>query len=348
MTKIPQQIIIDPSLTALNSYISAQSNKKRFIILVDNHTQQYCLPYVLEQSPALIQPDIIEIPAGEQNKNTDQLLFILSQLTQMNADKNACLINLGGGVICDIGAFAASIYKRGISYLHVPTTLLAQIDASIGGKNGIDFQGYKNLLGTIGFPELTVISKKFLDTLPQKELKSGIAEAFKHGLIADKEFWNQIRTTPLDQIDLIISRSVEIKESIVAKDPYEIGLRKILNAGHTIGHAIEAIKLATESTVTHGEAVAAGLIIESYISKELGYLPESEWVEIEKTIVEFFGTIDVKQIDIDALLLQMKQDKKNQQNHIHFSLIRKIGDASFNDTCSDEIILKAWHYYQQR
>jgi 3-dehydroquinate synthase len=348
MTKIPQQIIIDPSLTALNSYISAQSNKKRFIILVDNHTQQYCLPYVLEQSPALIQPDIIEIPAGEQNKNTDQLLFILSQLTQMNADKNACLINLGGGVICDIGAFAASIYKRGISYLHVPTTLLAQIDASIGGKNGIDFQGYKNLLGTIGFPELTVISKKFLDTLPQKELKSGIAEAFKHGLIADKEFWNQIRTTPLDQIDLIISRSVEIKESIVAKDPYEIGLRKILNAGHTIGHAIEAIKLQTKEPVTHGEAVAAGLLMECYISKELGYLPEAEWLEIEQTILGFFGKIEIQKIEQDALLLQMKQDKKNTQNHIHFSLIRQIGHATYNDTCSYEIILKALDYYQKK
>jgi 3-dehydroquinate synthase len=342
-----QKVQIDHHLEELGTYLLNLPAFIKPVVLVDTHTREKCLPVFNSAVPASKGFSIIEIPAGEFNKSPEQLLAILTELVNLGADKHTLLINLGGGVVSDIGAFAATIYKRGIRFIHIPTSLLAQIDASIGGKNGIDFLGYKNLLGTITFPEQVFISKKFLETLPGPEMKSGVAEAFKHGLIADKELWDHIKDAPLDHIDHLLERSVSIKLSIVSEDPYEKNTRKILNAGHTIGHAIEAARMQVNDPVSHGEAVAAGLIMECYISQEMNLLPKDEFIEIEQTILRFFGKIKIDNLGREALLKLMLQDKKNQDQKISFSLIRSIGRASIDDYCSEELIFQALDYYSK-
>jgi len=345
MSSFSINVHIDHDLKQLQDYLSGFPAQKEFIILADTNTSHYCLKHLKENFGESNESRIITIPPGEKNKNFDQLQFILSQLAEYGANRNTLLINLGGGVICDMGGFAASIYKRGIQYIHVPTTLLAMVDASIGGKNGIDFNGYKNLIGTITLPENVFISKKFLDTLPPIEKNNGIVEAFKHGLIADKAYWDKIKNDPLYNIEELIATSVKIKSTIVSGDLTEKGDRKKLNAGHTIGHAIEALKLDEDEPVAHGEAVAAGLIAECYISNKLGYLSTEEQAEIEKVLLKVTEKIDLKKSDINDLLKKMRQDKKNTDEKISFSLIRNIGTATINDHCNDELIEEAIQYY---
>lgn len=345
MSSIPLNVHIDPELKLLQDYLTGFPEQKEFIILADTNTSHYCLKHLKEKFGESNESRIITIPPGEKNKSFDQLQNILSQLAQYEANRNTLLINLGGGVICDIGGFAASIYKRGIQYIHVPTSLLAMVDASIGGKNGIDFNGYKNLVGTITLPEKVFISKKFLDTLPPVEKNNGLIEALKHGLIYDKSYWDAIKKDPFEDIEKLIGTSVKIKTTIVSSDMNEKGDRKKLNAGHTIGHAIEAWKLDEEDSIMHGEAVAAGLVMECYISNKLGYLSEEEQHEIEKILFKVSDKINLKKCDKDDLIRKMRQDKKNENQKISFSLIRSIGNASINDHCEDDLIKEAIQYY---
>jgi 3-dehydroquinate synthase len=345
MSSFPLNVHIDHTLKQLQDYLSGFPAQKEFIILADTNTSHYCLKHLKEKFGESNESRIITISPGEKNKNFEQLQSILSQLADYGADKNTLLINLGGGVICDIGGFAASIYKRGIQYIHIPTSLLAMVDASIGGKNGIDFNGYKNLVGTITLPERVFISKKFLDTLPPVEKSNGVVEALKHGLISDKIYWDKIKEEPIENVEELINTSVKIKSAIVVGDLNEKADRKKLNAGHTIGHAIEAWKLEQDEPIAHGEAVAAGLIMECYISNRLGYLSEEQQAEIEKVLMKTTDIIDLKRSDINDLLKKMRQDKKNEDQKISFSLIRNIGSATYNDHCSDELIKEAVQYY---
>lgn len=348
MQSYPLNVYIDPELKLLREYLNALPTEMEFIILTDSNTFRYCLKILKSLGGETKESKVITIPPGETSKNMEQLEGILKQLTDFGADRNTLLINLGGGVICDIGGFAASIYKRGIKYIHIPTSLLAQVDASIGGKNGIDFMGLKNIIGTITLPEKVFISKKFLDTLPQAEKRDGLIEAFKHALIADKLYWDQIKDDPFEDIDLLLERSVQIKTNIVSNDLNEKGDRKKLNAGHTIGHAIESWKLEEGSIIMHGEAVAAGLIMELYISNKLGYISSEEQKEIEKVLLKRTDKVNLKKYDKDDLLRRMRQDKKNENQKISFSLIRKIGEASTNDHCDDPLIIEAIEYYIKR
>ncbi|MDW8210258.1 MAG: 3-dehydroquinate synthase [Cytophagales bacterium] len=303
-------------------------------VLVDENTYQYCYPIV---APILPQGhQIIAIPSGEQHKNLQTCQQIWQALTNMQADRNALLINLGGGVISDMGGFCAATYKRGIRFVQIPTTLLAQVDASIGGKLGIDFQGFKNHIGVFQLPFCVLIDTSFLATLPWRQLRSGFAELLKHSLIADWQAWYELtRAHHLQDVDWqkVVHHSIAIKERIVSQDPHEKGLRKILNFGHTLGHAIETYFLENrpaEQGLLHGEAIAAGMIAEAWLAVRKTGLPQQEFEEIKWHLLQLYGKIAISQHEIASIAQLALQDKKNQNGIIQLSLIEAIGACKYN------------------
>ena len=248
----------------------------KVFVFTDSNTSEICLPVFREMLDDFSEFDLIETDPGEENKNIDFCIGIWKTLLDFEADRKCLMINLGGGVITDMGGFIASTYKRGIHFINIPTTLLAQVDASVGGKTGIDIDNVKNMVGTFTLPQAVFIETAFLKTLPECELLSGFAEMIKHGLIADKGYFEVLRNSDYKNLDAqAIYRSVEIKNEIVTTDPHEQNLRKILNFGHTIGHAIEGYSLLNDgSPLLHGEAIAAGMICEGYLSHKLNGLPD--------------------------------------------------------------------------
>ena len=327
----------------LNKLISVEKYSSIFI-LVDQNTKRHCLKKLSIDDHQLT---VIQIKSGEKNKNIRTCEKIWNELSRKNADRRSLLINLGGGVITDIGGFAASCYKRGIDFINVPTTLLAQVDASVGGKTGIDLAGFKNQIGAFAFPKAVFINPDFLKTLNKREMLSGFAEVAKHGLIADKNYWNAIRNTKEiitpHLSDLLLS-SIEIKNKIVSADPYENGLRKTLNFGHTIGHAIESASLKTKKPLLHGEAIAIGMICEAYISRKCCGLSGEELNEITSFITSRFHPKAIK-YPAKKLIALMRQDKKNTNSEINFTLLSSIGKAEVNHTCTEELIEEAISYF---
>ena len=344
----------EDSFAALNKFLSDKKYSSVFI-LVDQNTKKRCLPLLKRSFDSLISLSVIQIKSGEKNKNIRTCEKIWKELSKQNADRKSLLINLGGGVITDIGGFAASAYKRGIDFINIPTTLLAQVDASVGGKTGIDFYDFKNQIGTFSFPKAVFINPEFLKTLNKRELLSGFAEVIKHGLIADKDYWKQIQTSSPALLlqekggstqawDKLILESVEIKNKIVSADPYENGLRKTLNFGHTIGHAVESASLKTKKPLLHGEAVAVGMICEAYLSRKCCGLPSEELDAITKFIITVFNPKTVK-FSVKSLITFMKQDKKNSDGEINFTLLSAIGKAETNNSCSEVLIEESVHFY---
>lgn len=295
-------------------------------VLVDENTHEYCLEFLLTSFEALANAEVIVLPAGEQSKVLEICAQVWETLTDAGFDRHDLLINLGGGMVTDLGGFAASIYKRGISFINIPTSLLAVVDASIGGKTGIDFAGYKNQIGTFAQPKATFIDLRFLSTLPHDEWKNGFAELLKHALIADPDLW--LKLTAIQEISReldqqMIRRGVEIKQEVVLADPLEKGKRKVLNFGHTIGHAIESYYLDSATPIPHGHAVAIGLLLESHLSMTLSRLNQNEFLAIERAIKKYF-TIQIPG-EIDAIWGLMQQDKKNQNNEVRICLLSRIG-----------------------
>ncbi len=287
--------------------------------------------------------DVIIVPAGEENKNLASCTKILHVLTEKNADRHALLINLGGGMITDLGGFAASTYKRGIDFFNVPTSLLGMVDAAIGGKTGINLENYKNQLGTFQIAKNVIVNDIFLDTLPDAEFKSAYAEVLKYALIADKEMWNELNSVPetsRERMD-IIKRCINIKNEITLSDPHEKAERKLLNFGHTVGHAIEGLSHEKNKPVLHGEAIAAGMMVESYLSIAKGELSEPEFIEILSKIKLFCNPANIDDFSIEELLAFMRQDKKNYKSEIRFSLLKSIGDGIFDIGISEEEIAEA-------
>ena len=329
--------------TALNEVLSTiLAPYSKVFILVDSHTAIDCLPILKIEKLV----DIITIPASEENKNSTQLLKIWEVLTTNFADRKSVLINLGGGMITDIGGFAASCYKRGIDFINIPTTILAQVDASIGGKTGIDFAGYKNQIGAFSFPIQTIIAPLFLDTLPQREYKSGIAEMLKHYLIADENaFTTFVNSTKIS--DEQIENAIAIKLKFVEADPMEKNIRKALNFGHTIGHAIESFLLNKNEDILHGEAVAAGMICESFIAYKKGLITIENLVQIKEKIDEIFPLIPIHENDFDAIIGYALQDKKNENSKVNFTLINGIGDYLINQTADSLLMKDALKFYGQ-
>lgn len=332
----------------LNSWISNYNYSKLFI-LVDETTNEFCLPKLLPLLEVEIPIEIIEIEAGEEMKNISTCVEIWSILADLGADRKSALLNLGGGVITDLGGFVASTFKRGIDFINIPTTLLGMVDAAIGGKNGVDLGALKNQIGVINAPKLVLIDTDFLETLPQNHLKSGLAEMLKHGLIFDKTYWNQFKDLQdlnFDDLDQLIHRSVEIKNEIVCQDPTETGMRKALNFGHTIGHAIESHFLETPTPLLHGEAIAIGMVLESYISKKKNLISAAEYIEIKSTLLAIFGKHIFTSNDIEAILNLLIHDKKNEYGTVQFALINSIGSYILNQNTDNETIIDAFKEYE--
>ena len=342
------QIFFDNSLQSLSTFL-ADNNYSKIFIITDENTGKYCLPVLQSKLPLLDTFDIIEIPEGEENKNIDYCIAIWRMLLDFEADRKALVINLGGGVVTDMGSFAASTFKRGIDFIQIPTTLLSQVDASVGGKTGIDINSVKNIIGTFAQPKAVIISSDFLSTLPARQMVSGFAEMLKHGIIADKSYFE--RLTLINEINNLdndlVKISVEIKNRVVTEDPYENGLRKILNYGHTIGHAVESWSLSNEKNgLLHGEAIAIGMICEAYLGNKLANLSDTDLQTITETFIKFYGKYHLK-TGIEAELMEtMRNDKKNSSGNINFSLPDKIGNCLFDIRVSEKDILESLDYYR--
>ncbi|MDH5396996.1 MAG: 3-dehydroquinate synthase [Cyclobacteriaceae bacterium] len=328
------------------SKVFAAGGYSRYLILVDENTRKHCLPVVAGILPADIT--LIEINSGEENKNLNTCQQIWSEITAAHTDRHALFINLGGGVIGDMGGFCASTYKRGIDFINVPTTLLSQVDASVGGKLGIDFQGFKNHIGLFLEPKHVLIDPVFLLTLPQQELRSGFAEVIKHCLIYDKAYWEVISGKSLDEQswEEVIPHSVGVKKKIVESDFRETGLRKILNFGHTLGHAVESYFLEQPGEkLLHGEAIAIGMICEGWLSVRYGSLEQTAFDEIESYLTTIYGRQQLADERIAPVIELMKQDKKNKDGKILFTLLDGLGKACYDVALTEEMAREALLYY---
>ena len=320
-------------------------------IIVDENSLQHCLPQLISKVEVLKTAEIIELESGEEHKNIDVCVELWEALSNMKIDRSSLIINLGGGVVSDLGGFVAATYKRGIDFIQIPTTLLAQVDASIGGKVGVDLDSLKNQVGVFSEPLGVFILTDLLETLPQRELLSGFAEVIKHALIANADYWKMITAKNAlgDNLEKIIRTSIKIKSEIVQADPHEKGLRKILNFGHTIGHAIESYSMEHQpKRLLHGEAIAIGMICEAYLSYKHNGLAERELKEITSFIISVYGIIKVNSFDDDELIFYMKQDKKNKGDGINFSLLTKIGGATVDHHFDKNDISEALNYYRKQ
>ncbi|MBN2639933.1 MAG: 3-dehydroquinate synthase [Bacteroidales bacterium] len=335
---------------ALTESASLLDDNAVVFILVDEMTDKACLPLLQAVWPQTINAHIVSINSGELNKNLETVGIIWDFLTEHHADRHSVLVNLGGGVITDIGGFAAAAYKRGMQFVHIPTTLLAQVDAAIGGKTGVDFNGLKNHIGFFKDPKAVIIDPVFLNTLDSRQWRSGFAEVMKYGLIMDRELWELIKMQNIEQIERealeeMIVRSAKNKIEIVKEDSQESGRRKILNFGHTLGHALETYFLTADRPITHGEAVAAGMICESWISMKISGLEQDEFTEIQKVIDKVFPRLRFTENEIPRLLDLTRQDKKARGGKIRYSLIDKIGSSLYDIEISDQIAEESLRYY---
>jgi 3-dehydroquinate synthase len=326
------------------------SRYSKIFILVDENTSQYCLPHLLNNLATEIEIEIIELEVGEIHKNIETCTEVWGALSELGGDRKSVLINLGGGVISDLGGFVACAFKRGIDFINIPTTLLSMVDASIGGKNGIDLGNLKNQIGIIREPKAVIVDTHFLNTLPQNEMRSGLAEMMKHGLIFDKKYWDKFKNLKdLNTVDLdnLIYQSIQIKNTIVCEDLTENGIRKSLNFGHTLGHAIESYFLENDSKITllHGEAIAVGMILESYISKEKNLLTNEEFQEIKYIVNDVFEKIEFTPFDIEKIIELLIFDKKNEFGKVQFALLDGIGKIKINQESDNTLIYKAFEDY---
>src|ERR1700754_671513 len=346
LNSISYPIYFDNTLAELVNFIE-KGNYSRFFILTDENTAKYCLPTLREKIDNLDNFDIIEINAGEESKNIDFCIGVWKMLIDFSADRQSLLINLGGGVISDLGGFAASTYKRGIDFVHVPTTLLSQVDASVGGKTGIDMDNIKNIIGTFTQPKAVFIDPSFLQTLPARQILSGLAEMLKHGLICDAGYWKQLKNSDLKNPSAeLVYKSVEIKNKVVIEDPHEKGIRKSLNFGHTIGHAVETYSLVNdENPLTHGEAIAIGMICESRLSNVKTGLSDAGLQEINEVIGTLYPKYAIAESCYQELYSIMKKDKKNQSGKINCTLLTNIGQCRIDNICTEDELYESLRYY---
>ncbi len=332
----------------LNNLVGDLSPSSIFVI-VDENTSRDCYP--LFQSKFDHAHQCIQISAGEQHKNLNTCEVVYDQLLQFGADRHSLCINLGGGVIGDLGGFCASTFMRGFDFIQIPTTVLAQVDASVGGKLGVDFQGVKNMVGLFNHPEMVFMDVDFLKTLPENELRSGYSEIIKHAIIYDHKLWQELCSTETwsDNINqAIIQWSVDIKSRVVAQDFKEGGIRKILNYGHTIGHAVETLSFDMEMPLLHGEAIAIGMICEAHIAWQFGLLELSALEGITEYVIGIYGIQAEYLQDVSKIMDLMKHDKKNKGDQILASLPTQIGDCTFDKAIDQALVEKAFLYYRNQ
>ncbi|MEL6133042.1 MAG: 3-dehydroquinate synthase [Bacteroidota bacterium] len=332
------------ALTALQMFLE-KAGYTQIMVIADTLTQKYCYPHIQKILPA---HHIQTIEPGEAHKNLTTCTHLWQAMTTHRMDRRSLVINLGGGVIGDMGGFVASTFKRGIDFIQVPTTLLAQVDASVGGKLGIDFEGFKNHIGLFCEPQGVFIYPAFLETLPEAELRSGFAEVIKHHLIADGDGWNKLRklTQPqAEEMETLIQHSIHVKEDIVRQDPQEKGLRKALNFGHTIGHAIEGDMLQMGTPMLHGEAVAIGMVGESWISYQRGTLSREELDAIGHYIHTLYPHQKIDLSRAKLLFDRARNDKKNVGNEVNCTLLSGIGNVLVNQAITAEEMTAAMQFW---
>lgn len=336
-------IVFQDVSVALPQFLGTRSFS-RLAVLVDENTEKHCYPKI---SASLPPHDVLRIGSGEANKNLDGCKSIWIQLTELNYDRNSLLVNLGGGVIGDMGGFCAATFKRGIGFINIPTTLLAQVDASVGGKLGIDFDNYKNHIGVFQSPQSVIIDTSFLETLNERQLRSGFAEVIKHCLIANASSWAALSQGDFRRLDwsAVVPDSVEIKRVIVSKDPTEKGLRKVLNFGHTIGHAIETYSLSKHEDLLHGEAIAAGMVAEGWLSNQKTGLAKADLDQFSAFLIRTYGKITFNHDELEQIIQLASQDKKNVNSELRFVLLEEIGRAVYDVPVKTNEIRSALEFY---
>ncbi|WP_440419650.1 3-dehydroquinate synthase [Prevotella merdae] len=346
-----QKVIVSGNLERDLVNAIAECEHDKIFILTDQTTHDMCLPK-LQNFLCLKGAQSIVIKAGDTNKTLDSLAEVWTALSQGGATRHSLMINLGGGMVTDLGGFAASTFKRGIDFINIPTTLLAMVDASVGGKTGINFGGLKNEIGVFSDSKFVIINTQFLDTLDHDNICSGYAEMLKHGLISDNKHWAELVGFNLAQPDLaqlqrMVAESIKVKERIVTEDPHEHGIRKALNLGHTVGHALESFAMKHGRPVLHGYAVAYGMVCELYLSARKTGFPTDKMHQMVRFILDHYGRLPYTCDDYPELLELMRHDKKNTSGIINFTLLGGIGDIRINQTATKEEIEEALDFLRE-
>ena len=346
-----QKVVISGNLERDLVNAISECEHDRIFVLTDETTQQLCWPKI-KNFKALKNSTPIIIKATDTHKNLDTLSQVWQALSNGGATRHSLMINLGGGMVTDLGGFAASTFKRGIDFINIPTTLLAMVDASVGGKTGINFGGLKNEIGVFSDSRVVIINTQFLDTLDHDNICSGYAEMLKHGLISDERTWAELVTFNLDTPDLsqlqrMVAESIKVKERIVEADPHEHGIRKALNLGHTMGHAFESFAMRRGTPILHGYAVAYGLISELYMSARKTAFPTDRMHQTVRFIRENYGTFNITCDDYPTLIELMHHDKKNTSGIINFTLLGNVGDIRINQTANEEEIKEALDFFRE-
>jgi len=334
---------------SLNQLIESLSPSK-IVVITDSNTHRFCLNYLLSKLDVKCSIDLKSIQAGERFKNIDTCKELWHFFSEITLDRKALIINLGGGVVTDLGGFVASTYLRGLAYINIPTTLLSMVDASIGGKTGVDLDLLKNQIGLIVNPKAVIIDTHYLKTLPPEEFNSGVAEILKHGLIHSESYWNLVSNSKIalnESLNEIIYQSILIKKEIVEKDPTEQNLRKTLNFGHTLGHAIESYSHLKKGSqpLLHGEAVAIGLILACHISNSLLGFPKNKLDRLVQLYSSYFTKFSFSKTDINEILNLLKFDKKNTNGQVNFVLLNDIGSYTIKGDVSKDLIFNAFNFY---
>lgn len=346
-----QKVVISGNLERDLVNAISECEHDRIFVLTDETTQQLCWPKI-KNFKALQNSTQIIIKATDTHKNLDTLSQVWQALSNGGATRHSLMINLGGGMVTDLGGFAASTFKRGIDFINIPTTLLAMVDASVGGKTGINFGGLKNEIGVFSDSRFVIINTQFLDTLDHDNICSGYAEMLKHGLISDERTWAELVTFDLGNPDLsqlqrMVAESIKVKERIVEADPHEHGIRKALNLGHTMGHAFESFAMRRDTPILHGYAVAYGLISELYMSARKTAFPTDRMHQTVRFIRENYGTLNITCDDYPTLIELMHHDKKNTSGIINFTLLGNVGDIRINQTANEEEIKEALDFFRE-
>ena len=346
-----QDIIIADNLEQSLAEAIGKVEHDKLFVLTDTTTKELCWPVVKDYA-VMKDAIVITIAPTDEAKTLETLASVWTALQKSGATRHSLMVNLGGGMVTDLGGFAASTFKRGMTYINIPTTLLSHVDASVGGKTGINFGGLKNEIGVFNCARCVILSSTFLRTLDRENLLSGYAEMLKHGLLSSKEDWSEllcfdISAPDYDTLQTLVAKSVYVKEQIVNEDPTEKGIRKALNLGHTAGHAIESLALKEGRTVLHGYAVAWGLLMELYLSARKCGFPAKEMHQMEAYVKEHYGKFLYECKHYDMLCDFMSHDKKNQGSNINFTLLGGIGDIRINQTASMEEIEEMLDYYRE-
>ena len=352
-----QKVIISNDLQQALSNAIAECPHDKLFVLVDKTTHQLCLP-VIAGFDCMQEAQCIVIGATDTHKTLDTLSHVWAELQRMGATRHSLLINLGGGMVTDLGGFAASTFKRGLAYINIPTTLLSMVDASVGGKTGINFGGLKNEIGVFNNANSVILDTIFLKTMDQENILSGYAEMLKHGLISEEKMWAELLNFNLDHLDgldnleflvqlgRMLADSVAVKQRIVTEDPTEHGIRKALNLGHTAGHAFESLALERKP-ILHGYAVAYGLVVELYLCCVKTGFPQDKMRQTVAFIKEHYGRMPITCDDYPKLIELMHHDKKNVGTDINFTLLGGIGDIRINQTATEEDIKEALDFYRE-